>query len=100
MGKESSLDMENHMPKRQTRRYTRQAERKEKADWSKANSELVHACICAVARKGGALRFGYSSDGGAYAIGVYGDGAPYTDYLKPGEDVDEYLQDMLASYQE
>lgn len=99
MGKESSLDQENHAPKRQTQRFKRQAARTEKADWSKASADLIHACICAVTRQGGALRFGYTSDGGAYAVGVYGDGAPFTDYLKPGEDVDAYLEDMLRAYQ-
>ena len=65
------------------------------ADWCSANAELV---VCAIERAsitGGALRFGYSRDGGAYAVGIYGDGEPYTEFLKPGEDMDEFLQSII-----
>lgn len=48
--------------------------------------------IQTVALAGGALRFGYTRDGGAFAIGVYGDGDPYTVYCSPSESIDSVLR--------
>jgi hypothetical protein len=66
--------------------------RTEPADWAGIDNEAIRAAIAAVGSIGGALRFGYSRDGGAYAVGVYGlENQPYTDYLRPGDDVQAYL---------
>ena len=44
---------------------------------------------------GWAIRLGKSRDGGALAIGVYGDSqGPYTDYFGPSEDWVKYLIDL------
>ena len=51
------------------------------SDYASADATLVLQAITLVAKHGGALRLGYTSDGGAYAIGVYGDGDPYTEYV-------------------
>jgi hypothetical protein len=65
------------------------------ADWASVNGELLAAVIGIVAKNGGALRFGYTRDGGAYSVGIYGDGEkPYTDYIRPTEDVEQYLRDL------
>lgn len=58
------------------------------ADWASADADALRSAICAAAIVGGALRFGYTSDGGAYALGIYGDGAPYTEYVSPADDID------------
>lgn len=68
------------------------------ADWMAADETLLRRAIAAAALKGGALRFGYTRDGGAYAIGVYGSGDPFTEYLRPGEDIDAYLQSLIDDY--
>lgn len=69
------------------------------ADWATADPRWLAACIAIVAGQGGALRFGYTSDGGAYAVGVYGDGdKPYTDYIRPHEDIDDYLRSLYAAW--
>lgn len=47
---------------------------------------------------GGALRFGYSRDGGAYAVGIYGDGEPYTEFVRPGEDMDSFLEEVCELF--
>lgn len=57
------------------------------ADWSTVALPNLRECIAVVASRGGALRFGYTRDGGAYAIGIYGDGDPYTVYVRPSEDM-------------
>jgi len=64
------------------------------ADWGSADAGVLQRAIAAAALTGGALRFGYSRDGGAYAVGIYGDGEPYTEYLKPSEDLDSFLADI------
>jgi hypothetical protein len=69
------------------------------ADWSKVDAEQLRETIAIVAQAGGALRLGYTIDGGAYALGVYGDGAsPYTEYVRPSEDINRVLADLSAVF--
>lgn len=70
------------------------------ADWSAVDGDKLAAAVAAVAKQGGALRLGYTRDGGAYAIGVYGDGKPYTDYIGRDGDIDEYLDGLVAVWNE
>jgi len=67
-------------------------------DWGTADAQLVVRAIERASFTGGAIRFGYSRDGGAYSIGIYGDGDPYTTYRKPDEDLDEWLTDIIDLY--
>lgn len=69
------------------------------ADWSSVESDAIRDAISAAAFTGGALRFGYSRDGGAYAIGIYGDGEPYTEWIKPGESVEEILGEIRELFE-
>jgi len=56
-------------------------------DWEAFSIALSH-----VLNRGGAIRLGCTRDGGAWSIGVYGDGAvPYTEYVRPDEDINEYF---------
>ena len=74
--------------------------RREPADWKSIDNEAISAAISAVGSIGGAVRFGYSRDGGAYAVGVYGlEAQPYTDYLRPGDDVSAYLYGLANAAQ-
>lgn len=81
----------------QKRRRTRHDDTK--ADWSAAHAGLLRDVITAVARTGGAIRFGYSSDGGAYGVGIYGDGEPFTEYLPAASDVDSWLEGFKLDYE-
>lgn len=69
------------------------------ADWASANSSLVTRAICIAASGGGAIRFGYSQDGGAFAIGIYGDGKPYTEFVAPSENIDDVLEDIIELFE-
>ena len=69
------------------------------ADWTSAEGGLLRRLIATVSTNGGALRFGYSRDGGAYALGIYGDGDPFTEYLPGTEDVDEWLEGLCLDYE-
>jgi len=69
------------------------------ADWATVNAELLRRAIAIVGHRGGALRFGYTRDGGSYAIGVLGDGDPYTDYVRPTDDIDAYLESLIENWE-
>lgn len=71
----------------------------EVADWSVANGATIIRAINAAAIARGALRFGLTSDGGAYSIGIYGDGVPYTEYVKPSEDLNEILEKIVELFE-
>jgi hypothetical protein len=101
MGKDANEEKERK-PSRRPRRTSSHV-----ADYAQANPTKLLSAIAAAARVGGALRFGYSRDGGAFAIGVYGDGEPYTDFVAGTEEIDETLeyyvelfQDMAITHQE
>lgn len=68
------------------------------ADWSLQDSSLVLKAISAVTKAEGAIRFGYTTQGGAYAIGFLGDGEPYTDYVRPSDDMAEYLNGVIDAW--
>jgi len=68
------------------------------ADWTSANADLLRAAVACVAKRGGALRLGYTRDGGSYAIGVLGDGEPYTEYVRPTDDLDKYLEGLIEDW--
>jgi hypothetical protein len=65
------------------------------ADWGHVDAELIRAVIVAAGMAGGAVRFGYTGDGGAYALGIYGDGEkPYTEYVSPRDDIEGVLRSL------
>ena len=69
------------------------------ADYMSLSADILCKAVATVAMAGGALRLGYTSDGGAYAIGVYGDGDPYTDYVKPSDDANEYFKALIDAWE-
>lgn len=81
-----------------TRRKT--AGSKGKADWANAPAELLWQAIVNISKSGGAIRFGYTRDGGAYAVGVYDNGEHNTEYLEPSTDLREYLEGLAKDFSE
>lgn len=61
------------------------------ADWGSANGKSVIDLIQVVSNLGGAVRFGYTRDGGAYSVGVYLDDDRETFYCKPTDDLDDFI---------
>lgn len=59
-------------------------------------AEFIRA-LTAVTNKSGALRIGLTRDGGALAVGIYGDNEPYTEYVDDAAAVGEYFNG-LADY--
>lgn len=71
----------------------------EVADWGSVDADYIRSAIATAARTGGALRFGYTSDGGAYALGIYGDGEkPYTEFIGPNDSVETVLEQVVALF--
>lgn len=61
---------------------------------------LLYA-LDSVLREGGAIRIGRTRDKGAWAIGVYGDGAePYTEYVQGSEDINRYFNDLGGFFEQ
>lgn len=68
------------------------------ADYKELDAGRVMRAIEIVTANGGAIRLGKTRDGGAFAIGVYGDSPePYTDYLRPTDDVVRYLEELAEA---
>jgi len=68
------------------------------ADWGTVDAVLLRDSVATISLRGGAVRLGYTRDGGAYAIGVYGLGEPYTEYVRPSEDVEGYLRELAEAF--
>lgn len=68
------------------------------AQWTDCDATSLIECIAIVAKVGGALRLGYSRDGGAFAIGVYGDGDPYTLYCPPDDDINAVIARIANAF--
>jgi len=69
------------------------------ADWVACDGEVLTRAVAAVARMGGAVRLGYTRDGGAYAVGIYGDGDPFTEYIPPSDDITEFMKGLIEDYE-
>lgn len=67
-------------------------------DWSAIASDVIAGLVIAVTSQGGAVRFGLSRDSTALAVGILGDGEPYTEWFRPSDDVEADLVEMAARW--
>jgi hypothetical protein len=65
-------------------------------DWHNASSESVLRLIETVTSRNGAIRFGYTRDGGAYSVGIYIGDDRGTFYCRPSDDLETFLSDLTA----
>lgn len=70
----------------------------EKASLVQCSPPLLHAAIHWLIEAGAAIRFGKTSDGGALAFGFYDGSYKGNEYLRPGDDVDEFLLTIIEDY--
>lgn len=91
-----TTDEANHGRAKATRRIDRSAS--EPADWSSVDGGILQELITRVTAHGGAVRFGYTSDGGAYAVGFYDGDDKYTEYIRPNEDVNDVIRAFIAAW--
>lgn len=64
------------------------------ANWLDVNSTAIGLFCSTLAEHGFAVRIGKSRDGGSYAIGIYGDGDPYTEYARPSDNILELMDEI------
>jgi len=87
---------------RKSRAARREGHSRGAANWGDVSGENLTNAVAWTAANGGALRLGYTRDGGAYAVGIYMDGESETEYIRPDEDMDQWLvdlaDDMKATY--
>jgi len=93
------MGQDNNERRNGTRSRTPRRNPRNFANWLDADGAILKRAISAASTVGGALRFGYSRDGGAFAVGVYGDGEPYTDFYSPTEDINEFLEDYVKLFE-
>lgn len=80
------------------RRYSKRTP--QPADWGGVDAGVLRALVAVVAQTGCAIRLGYTRDGGAYALGIYGDGEPYTLYISPRDDLQEELIQLIEAFKD
>lgn len=68
------------------------------ADWANANSEDVLRLVCLVGMEGGAVRFGYTRDGGAYSIGLYLGDDSKTYYCNEAEGINAQIRELIEYF--
>lgn len=69
------------------------------ADWNNADPAHVLRLVCVVALAGGAVRYGYTRDGGAYSIGLYLGEDSKTYYCNDAEGINDQLQELIAYFE-
>ncbi len=86
--------------KSETRRFRRQNRSTgvDGADWGSVDAEVVLRTIEVIAGTGCASMWGYTRDGGAYSIRIVGDGEPYNEYVRPTEDVEKFLNELIEDF--
>jgi len=92
--------VENEKKKSTQRRYGGGGVRTTTADWRIIENVALVELIQAACETGGAIRFGVTRDGGAYALGVYGDGPdPYTLYAPTPEEMGDHITHLTDVFE-
>lgn len=73
---------------------------KQLCDWVSADPQLVLDLIGKMAKLGGAIRFGYTRDGGAYSVGFYLGDDRRTEYIRPSEDLNDRLHGFIVDLED
>lgn len=94
MGYEPEAD---RAKKRNANRRARHS--KSPVSYSSLDWKILSQAIEKVTQAGGALRFGKSRDSGSFSLGVYGDGDPYTEWFRDGDELGDFLDDLGKIFQ-
>ena len=68
------------------------------ADWDGADPTKVLRLVCVVGLQGGAVRYGYTRDGGAYSIGLYMGDKSKTIYCNEAEGINGTLEELIEYF--
>jgi len=91
------MDKDNYGKKKRNN-HRKPGSTPKKINWDEVPDVVVIQLITAATAAGGAVRFGGSRDGGVLALGVYGDGDPYTEWFHDAEEFLEFAHDLIAVY--
>jgi hypothetical protein len=69
-------------------------------DYAHATPGWVVAAIIAVTKRGGAIQFGLSRDGGVYTIVILLEGEIEKNYVKESEGIDQFLEGVYHDFDE
>jgi len=70
------------------------------ADWANASADCLQLLVCRVGAEGGAVRFGYTRDGGAYSIGIYLGENSKTYYCNEKDGIDEKIRELTQYFEQ
>lgn len=70
----------------------------EQADWGTVDAGLLLCVVTTVTGEGFAIQFGYTLDGSAYRIRLVGAGEVSDEYVRPTEDIDVHLRQLLSDF--
>lgn len=68
------------------------------ADWEGADPKQLLRLVCSVGVQGGAVRYGYTRDGGAYSVGIYMGEHSKTYYCNEKDGINELLQELCSFF--
>jgi len=68
-------------------------------DWINADASLIHRLVCVISGIGGAVRFGYTRDGGAYSIGLYLGENSKTYYCNEEQGINDELKELIEWFE-
>lgn len=94
-----SANGDKKLEQRDAKRQFRQRQHST-ADYASVDRDKLIRALCTVALAGGALRFGYSRDANIYAVGVLGDGDPYTLWCTSPEELNITLEDLAEHFED
>lgn len=66
--------------------------------WSDVSESTLAAFVVGMTNAELAVRFGYTRDGGAVSLGIYGDGDPFTEYCRGSESLSDWLEGFAEDY--
>lgn len=70
------------------------------ATYTSCDRDLIYAVIVEVTKAGGAIRFGLTSDMGAFALGVFSNGEQEKLYVGANDDINGTLQAIGEAFHE
>jgi len=70
----------------------------EQATFKDVDPVRLLACVVAMSEHGAAIRLGLTRDGGAFNIGIYDGDDSTTEYVRPSEDINLYLQGLAEDF--
>jgi len=68
------------------------------ADWANADPALLLELVCKVGVEGGAVRYGYTRDGGAYSIGLYLGDDSKTYYCNEADGINDQIRELIEHF--